>query len=187
MAELQGRILSIPNLLTLSRIVLTPFIVYAMMRGEPVLALILMGVAGLTDMLDGAIARLFHQKSTVGAYMDPIADKLMLISSIVALFLLDRIPLAIFLAVVFRDLIIIVGAIAFELVTRKLKMEPTWTSKFTTFFQIMLVLVVLADSAWSIPQPLVTITEWLTFLFTVISGMQYMVVWMKKAVVEEGS
>ncbi|MDQ7010984.1 MAG: CDP-alcohol phosphatidyltransferase family protein, partial [Mariprofundaceae bacterium] len=102
---MQGRILNIPNLLTLARIILTPFIVYAILKNEALMALLLMITAGVTDMLDGAIARYFNQRSTVGAYMDPLADKLMLIGTIVALFIVDRTPLFLFLAVVFRDVI----------------------------------------------------------------------------------
>jgi len=182
------RILNVPNLLTLARILLTPFIVYAIIEQQPALALMLMAAAGLTDMLDGAIARLFNQRSTVGAYMDPLADKLMLISSIVTLYTMDMIPLFLFLAVIFRDLIIVIGAIAYEIVTHKLEMRPTITSKITTFLQILLVLAVLSDAAWHIwPTPWLDELAWLTFALTVISGVQYMVVWMGKAVRDEQS
>jgi len=179
---MHGRILSIPNLLTLARIILTPFIVYAIVESEPVAALALMGIAGLTDMLDGAIARYFNQRSTVGAYLDPLADKLMLISSIVTLFLIGQMPLFMFLAVVFRDAVIVVGAVTYELVTHKLEIQPTLISKATTFMQIMLVLVTLASGAWDIPTMYVKGVIWITFIFTCASGLQYMLVWMRKAV-----
>ncbi len=182
----RDRILNIPNILTLARIILTPFIVYAIHEERAVLALILMGVAGITDMLDGAIARYFNQRSMVGAYMDPLADKLMLVSSIVTLYLIHQVPLYLFLAVLFRDLIIVIGAIAYELITHKLEMRPTIPSKITTFLQIVFVLVVLSDMAWQLPGTLVLqgIT-WLAFTFTCFSGVQYMVVWMRKAVSDE--
>jgi len=183
---MQDRILNIPNMLTLARIIITPFIVYAIIEHQPVLALILMGVAGITDMLDGAIARYFNQRSTVGAFMDPLADKLMLISTIVSLYFIEQVPLFLFLAVVFRDMIILVGALAYEMVTHRLEMQPTISSKITTFLQIVLVLTVLSDLAWKLPgdaalQSLI----WLTFAFTCISGIQYMIVWMRKAVTAE--
>lgn len=178
-----GRIISIPNLLTLARIILTPFIVFAILEGQAVMALILMGAAGITDMLDGAIARYFNQRSTVGAYLDPLADKLMLLSSVSSLYYIGEIPLFIFLAVVFRDLVILIGAIAYELVTRKLEMTPTYTSKVTTFLQIMMVLTALAHMAWDSPGQLLFDTIiWTTFAFTAVSGVQYMIVWMRKAV-----
>jgi len=185
---MQDRILNIPNMLTLARIIITPFIVYAIIEHQPVLALILMGIAGITDMLDGAIARYFNQRSTVGAYMDPLADKLMLISTIVSLYFIEQVPLFLFLAVVFRDMIIMVGAIAYEMVTHKLEMQPTIASKITTFLQIMLVLTVLSDMAWQLPGAVVLQSViWFTFAFTCISGLQYMVVWMQKAVRSEDS
>lgn len=178
---MHDRILNIPNMLTLARIFLTPFIVYAIIENQPVLALILMGVAGLTDMLDGAIARFLDQRSTVGAFMDPLADKLMLISTIVTLYFIEHIPTFLFLAVVFRDMVIVVGALVYELVTRNLEMTPTIASKITTFLQIMLVLTVLTDMAWQIPEILLPVMIWTTFAFTCISGVQYMIVWMSKA------
>ncbi|MDQ6997233.1 MAG: CDP-alcohol phosphatidyltransferase family protein [Mariprofundus sp.] len=183
---MQDRILNIPNLLTLARILITPFIIYAILEHQAVLALILMAAAGVTDMLDGAIARYFNQRSTVGAYMDPLADKLLLISTIVTLYFIDHLPLYLFLAVIFRDLIIVVGAIAYEMVTHKLEMQPSIASKVTTFLQITLVLAVLSDMAWQFPgQNVLELSILLTFTFTCISGLQYMVVWMRKAVTDE--
>ncbi|RLL52733.1 CDP-alcohol phosphatidyltransferase family protein [Mariprofundus sp. EBB-1] len=183
---MQDRILNIPNLLTLARILITPFIIYAILEHQAVLALILMAAAGVTDMLDGAIARYFNQRSTVGAYMDPLADKLLLISTIVTLYFIDHLPLYLFLAVIFRDLIIVVGAIAYEMVTHKLEMQPSIASKVTTFLQITLVLAVLSDMAWQFPgQNVLEMSILLTFTFTCISGLQYMVVWMRKAVTDE--
>jgi len=182
----QDRILNIPNMLTLARIIITPFIVYAIIEHQPVLALILMGIAGITDMLDGAIARYFNQRSTVGAIMDPLADKLMLISTIVSLYLIEQLPAFLFLAVVFRDMIIVVGAIAYEMVTHQLEMQPSIASKITTFLQIMLVLTVLSNLAWQWPgAEVLQIMVWLTFAFTCMSGIQYMIVWMRKAVTAE--
>ena len=181
------RILNIPNLLTLARILLTPFIIYAIIEHQAVLALLLMAIAGITDMLDGAIARYFNQRSKVGAFMDPLADKLLLISTIVTLYFIDQIPLFLFLAVIFRDLIIVVGAIAYEMVTHKLEIQPSIASKITTFLQIVLVLIVLSEMAWQLPgDAILHIAIWLTFAFTCISGIQYMIVWMRKAVSAEG-
>lgn len=183
---IQDRILNVPNILTLARIILTPFIVFAILEQRATLALILMAIAGITDMLDGAIARYFNQRSTVGAYMDPLADKLMLVSTMVALYMVHQVPLFLFLAVLFRDLIIIIGALAYEMITHKLEMKPTIPSKITTFLQIIFVLTALSDMAWQLPgvQALQLIT-WLAFAFTCISGLQYMIVWMRKAVSDE--
>ncbi|MDQ6966098.1 MAG: CDP-alcohol phosphatidyltransferase family protein, partial [Mariprofundaceae bacterium] len=76
-----GQVINIPNSLTLGRILLTPIIVYFILEDQPIQALAFMAVAGLTDMLDGAIAKHFNMQTTVGAYLDPLADKLMLVST----------------------------------------------------------------------------------------------------------
>lgn len=183
---MNGQIVNIPNLLTLGRIVLTPFIVYEVISKHALHALILMLIAGLTDMLDGAIAKHFNQQSVVGSYMDPIADKLMLIGSIVSLFLIGKTPLFLFLAVVFRDVIIVVGAVAYELVTRRLEMQPTISSKATTAMQIAYVVMVLLHMAGMLPAAAVTVATWATFVLTCISGLHYMWAWTVKAVVHEG-
>ena len=180
--SLKGNILSVPNALSLLRIILTPLIAYAIIENHLGLALGVMTVAGLTDMLDGAIARYFNQRTLVGAYLDPLADKLMLISAIVALFINGKVPLFLFLAVIFRDVIIVIGAILYEVVTHKLEMQPTFTSKATTFFQIVLVIVALLTPLVSLPAWLKPAMIWLTFGFTCFSGVQYMLLWTIKAV-----
>lgn len=182
-----NNILSIPNILTLMRIIVTPFIVYAILNGEAVLALILMIAAGVTDMLDGAIARFFNQRTIVGAYIDPLADKIMLISMFVTLYHIDMVPLTLFLAVIFRDLIIVLGAVAYEMVTHQLEMEPSLLSKATTFMQIVYVVGLLVHMAWPAPDLWLNTVQWATFLVTCASGLHYMVVWTYKALSEESS
>ena len=181
------RIINIPNILTLGRIIITPVIVYAILKGEPKLALAMMVVAGVTDMLDGAIARYFNQRTTVGAYLDPLADKLMLISTFVALFLINEVPLFLFLAVVFRDAIIVLGALAYEIVTRQLKMEPSMISKVTTFMQIVYVVTMLLHMASPLSEMWIQMSVWGTFIVTCISGLHYMLVWTRKAAFQENT
>ncbi len=178
-------IINVPNILTLARIVVTPVIVYAILSGEAMMALLLMVAAGITDMLDGAIARYFDQRTTVGAYLDPLADKLMLISMFVTLFIIGKVPLFLFLAVVFRDVIIVLGAIAYEMVTHSLKMEPSMVSKTTTFMQIVYVLTLLLHMAYPLDEAWIQITIWATFIVTCISGLHYMFAWTRKAAFEE--
>ncbi|MBF0281578.1 MAG: CDP-alcohol phosphatidyltransferase family protein [Zetaproteobacteria bacterium] len=175
------KILNIPNILTLLRIVLTPMIVYALLNGNAALALTLMIIAGISDMLDGAIARYFNQRTTVGAYLDPFADKLMLVSMFVTLFFMEKIPMFIFLAVVFRDAVIVFGALAYEMVTKSLKMEPSIISKITTFMQISYVLLILIHMMGMIDQYWIIIATWSTFIVTCASGIHYMIEWTRKA------
>ena len=178
-------ILNVPNILTLARIIITPVIVYAILSGEALTALILMIVAGITDMLDGAIARYYNQRTTVGAYLDPLADKLMLISMFVTLFIVGEVPLFLFLAVIFRDVIIVVGAMAYEMVTHSLKMEPSMVSKVTTFMQIVYVVTLLLHMAYPLADIWIEMVVWSTFVVTCVSGLHYMLVWTRKAVREE--
>ncbi|MDQ6963511.1 MAG: CDP-alcohol phosphatidyltransferase family protein [Mariprofundales bacterium] len=177
-----NRLLNIPNILTLTRIVMTPIIIYLLLREEVKLALLLLLLAGVSDMLDGAIARFFDQRTIVGAYLDPLADKLMLIGTMVTLFYLGVVPLFLFLAVLFRDALIVLGAISYELVTHNLKMEPSMISKATTVSQILSLLLLICNMAWPINDLVISIGVWLAFILTVASGLHYLVVWTEKAV-----
>ncbi len=184
------KVINLPNLLTLGRILITPFIVYSILNNFAVQALVLMVIAGLTDLLDGAIAKRFHMQTAVGAYMDPIADKLMLVGSIISLFIIGQVPMFLFLAVLFRDVIIVIGAMAYELVTHRLEMQPTYLSKVTTVVQIIYVSMALLHIAWPLPAMLMptmlmNIAAWMTFAITCISGVQYMILWTSKATHEE--
>jgi len=178
-------LLNVPNVLTLARIIMTPVIVYMVLTEQAWLALALMVVAGITDMLDGAIARYFNLRTTVGAYLDPLADKIMLISLFVTLFIVEQVPLFVFLAIIFRDLIIVLGAITYEIVTHRLTMQPSFVSKTTTFTQIVYAVLLLLNMAMVIPAMLLQITMWLTFLLTCASGLHYLVSWTGKAAQQE--
>ncbi|MDX8389629.1 MAG: CDP-alcohol phosphatidyltransferase family protein [Mariprofundaceae bacterium] len=174
-------LINVPNLLTIARIMIVPFVVYAILRQQPLIAFSLMIVAGITDMLDGAIAKHFGQQTKVGSYLDPIADKVMLISTMIALFLVEQLPLYLFLAVLFRDTMIMLGAVAYELVTHRLTMQPSMASKVTTVVQIIYVLIAILDMALAIPDDLMLLAAFITFATTCYSGVQYLFVWTVKA------
>ncbi|MDX8397468.1 MAG: CDP-alcohol phosphatidyltransferase family protein [Mariprofundaceae bacterium] len=178
-------ILNIPNTLTLIRIIMTPVIVYMVLINEAWIAVGLMVAAAITDMLDGAIARYFDQRTTVGAYLDPLADKIMLISLFITLFIIEQVPLFVFLAVIFRDLIIVLGAVAYELVTRQLTMQPSMLSKATTFFQIIYIALLLLNMATEIPTIWLNVSMWLAFSLTCLSGLHYLISWTYKAATQE--
>lgn len=184
---MKSELINAANLLTLSRMVLTPFIVYAILQGDPRVALILMFVAGLTDGLDGYVAKHLGQGTKIGGFLDPIADKMLLVSSFVALYAIGRVPLELFLAVLFRDVMILLGAVAFELVTHRLTMQPTALSKMTTLFQIVYVLLSLFDMIQPLPNGVIVGLAWLTLVLTCASGVHYMVKWTLKALREEGA
>ena len=179
--RMQNHVLSVPNFLTLLRIVMTPVMVYLVIEGQAWLALALMIIAGLTDMLDGLIARYFNQRTIVGAYLDPIADKIMLISLIIVLFHVNQVPFFLFLAVIFRDALIVIGAITYEMVTHSLKMEPSLISKATTLAQIVYVVLLLLNMASPIDTIWLSISLWTTFVLTFASGLHYLILWTQKA------
>jgi len=172
-------------MLTLARIVITPVIAYFILEKYIFLALYLMIAAGVTDMLDGLIARYYNMRTTVGAYLDPLADKLLLIGVMVPLFIIDHVPLYLFLAVIFRDVVIIVGAITYELITHHLKMEPSYISKITTLSQIVYVVFVLLSMVYSLNILWLDALAFFTFFVTCASGIHYLLSWTLKAINDE--
>ena len=179
-------VLNVPNMLTLLRILMTPVIVYMVLEDKPWAAVVLMVIAGCTDMLDGAIARYFHQKTTVGAYLDPLADKILLMSLFVSLFFMGEVPLFVFIAVVFRDVLIVLGAAMYQIFTGQLTMQPSLASKATTFIQILYVSLLLLNMAMPMDTIYITWVAWCVFALTCISGVHYLLSWTYKALGHEG-
>lgn len=139
--------LTIANLITLLRIVLVPAIVWAILSNFTILALLLFLLAGFSDAIDGLVARYFDQQTELGTILDPIADKLMLVSVFIALAYLGKIPLWLVILIVSRDMLIIFGVMLALTLSLPVKIRPLWISKANTLAQIVLagwVLFVLA-------------------------------------------
>jgi cardiolipin synthase len=168
--------MNIPNLLTLLRIVLVPVIVIFLIQGLFFKALLIFGIAALTDVLDGFLARVLHQQTALGAYLDPIADKALLASSFVTLSILQDIPGWLAVIVISRDIIILVGIAVLTIMSISVAIRPTFVSKITTALQLGTVLMVLIDrsNAGLFGEFFHTVLFWLTALFTVVSGLDYM-------------
>ena len=141
-----GRLtVSIPNLITLGRILLVPVVVWAIIYGELWLAFVLFLAAGVSDAVDGYLAKRFNMASELGAYLDPLADKTLIVSIYVTLGIAGKIPLWLVILVVSRD-IMIIGAIMLSwLLESPLKMKPLLVSKLNTVAQIVFACVVLAS------------------------------------------
>ncbi len=140
--------LTIPNLLSLLRMALVPVFIIAVRYGEPKKALLIFLAAGITDALDGFIARIAKQQSLLGTYLDPIADKLLLTSAWVVLAIPNLaqsapVPLWVTILVISRDLLIVVVALVLYLALGVRKFPPTVISKVTTVVQVATVVVVL--------------------------------------------
>ncbi len=174
--------LNIPNSLTILRMLLVPTIAFSLLREYYGTALVIVLFAGATDGLDGFIARRFDLCTPLGALLDPLADKLLIVSSSAVLGWLGSIPWWLALTIVGRDLVIVGGATAYYLRSGHLEMEPSLLSKVNTFVQISLILAVLANGAG-----IIAAARWLpvlfvvTLLLTLASGGQYVVVWSRRA------
>jgi cardiolipin synthase len=154
-ADAGGR-LSIPNLITLARILLVPVMVWAIAAGEMQLAFALFLLAGLSDLVDGFLAKRFNMATELGAYLDPLADKALIVSIYVTLGIADAIPRWLVILVVSRDIMIVSAVILSWLVNKPVRLKPLTVSKLNTVAQILLALVVLAalafkiDAAWAV-------------------------------------
>ena len=139
-----GAQLSIPNLITLARILLVPVVVWAITSGEMGVAFLLFLAGGISDAVDGFLAKRFDMVTELGTYLDPLADKAMIVSIYVALGVAEAIPRWLVILVVSRD-IMIVGAIMLSwLVHKPVTLKPLMVSKLNTVAQIVLALLVLA-------------------------------------------
>ncbi len=172
----------IPNLITALRILLVVPIVVVMLQGRFGLALLLFFVAGFSDGLDGFLAKRFGWTSRLGGVLDPLADKALLISTVLTLGGLGLLPVWLVAAIILRDLVILAGAITYHLVIEQFEAAPTRLSKLNTLMQILLVLVVVAHhGVWPLPAALQQALVWLTLLTTVSSGVHYVWVWSRRA------
>lgn len=141
-------------------------------------------MAGLTDLLDGLLARIKHQKTKLGALLDPVADKALLVSSFITLTLLGWIPKWLTIIVVSRDAILIVGNLSIYIITGNLKISPSILGKLTTNSQVLLVAITLVMINLGL-QPIEngplfpSILLWLTGVLTVASGLHYIYVGFK--------
>ena len=164
--------MTVPNILTLSRILLTPLLMWFLVNRKMNQALVVFLVAGMTDVLDGFIARLFHQKSRFGAFLDPLADKFLLVSSFLILGGLGLIPLWLVVIVVLRDVVIVVGTIALYLGRVQVEICPTTLGKLTTLTQLLTVLLALGSSLFHV-SPWDYLIVGITAMFSIASGVQY--------------
>ena len=171
--------MTIPNLITSIRIILAPIFVIYLINDRFLSALVVFIFAGLSDGADGLLARLLHQKSKLGAYLDPLADKILLIAGFVVLSVRGFVPPWLTVTVISRDVLILLGVLILFLNGTKFKIRPSVLSKMTTCLQIGTVLLVLSKKHF---QPLSQISDylfWVTGVFTITSGLHYMSYWFR--------
>ena len=170
--------INVPNILTLTRLLLTPLFVILLLRDQLTPALMIFTLAGISDGLDGFIARWFNQQTVLGAYLDPVADKVLLVSAFVCLAILGIIPDWLTVIVISRDIIIVIGIGIITLTEKKYRVRPSLVSKCTTAAQIVMVIVSLMLPG--IPG-LLTVQHlllWTVAALTTISGLHYIYIGM---------
>jgi cardiolipin synthase len=177
--------LNLPNFLTLIRILTIPFFLLYLSYHRYFEALVIFILGGVTDFLDGWTARWMKQQTALGAYLDPIADKLLVITSFMMLGLIDGIPVWLAVVVISRDILILTGyMIIYFLVEERLEVKPTFTGKSSTMLQLFTLgfaLALLHDPLF-VDRRVWNVLVGATAVTTVVSGVQYLyrgLVWLQ--------
>jgi cardiolipin synthase (CMP-forming) len=172
--------MTIPNYITILRLLLVPFVVWAMLDGRELTALLGFVAAGISDGVDGFIARRWNMKSELGAYLDPVADKLLLVSVFVVLAYQGLLPLWLVAIVVFRDALIVSAVMLSAVMDNPVEMRPLFVSKANTAAQILLAALVLAVQgfSWETGWPVLLLFG-IVALLTAASTAAYLVTWLK--------
>ena len=166
--------INLPNSLTVLRILLVPVFVGFLLYEYYDYALVTLLVAAVTDGLDGAIARITDQRTRLGEYLDPLADKLLLMSAIVTLSVLHFIPIWAVILVVSRDAILLTGTILANLTEIDIDITPTWLGKGTTFAQICYVIMVILFATGRVPPESIIPFLSVMVILTTGSGVHYL-------------
>jgi cardiolipin synthase (CMP-forming) len=169
---------TLPNFITLLRLAALPFFLYAISQGRFGIALIIFVAAGISDGIDGFLARRFDMRSALGAYLDPIADKLLLMSSYLFLAVPSfpaavKIPIVLAILVISRDALLLTVALLLILSGAKRRFPPTWLGKVTTVTLIVTILFVLCENLWNWPRPIAWIAFGAAGTVTILSGFDY--------------
>jgi cardiolipin synthase (CMP-forming) len=173
-----SRILTVPNQLTFLRLAFLPFFILSIHYERYELGLAILLLAGLTDALDGFLARGLNQKTPLGAYLDPIADKLLMSSSYVVLALHQKIKWWLVILVLGRDVLLLVAAAVILITVGYRPFPPSLYGKATTFFEILLIVLVLLLAIWDNHALWIAryLCSYLVAAFVIISGFHYSIV-----------
>ncbi len=172
--------MTLPNLITVARLIAVPFFVWLVVDERPASAFWVFLAAGISDAADGYIARRFNLHSEFGAYLDPVADKALLVAAFVSLGLAGMLPSWLVITAVARDFLI-VGAVVFSwIMDRPVAMKPSMVSKANTALQIVLVALILGQAAFDVRVYMVEAAMiWVTGALTLASAAAYLVFWLK--------
>lgn len=174
--------MNLPNVISLARLCSVPIIIWLIINEQMTAAFWLVLAAGISDAVDGAIAKQFNMETVLGKYLDPIADKALLICTYIALGHEGYVPLWLVIGVVFRDVVIIGGAMSYHILTDSLTMRPIIISKINTAAQLVLAVEILASEGLGFDldgyRSMMIATVAVT---TLLSGASYIIIWTKKA------
>jgi cardiolipin synthase len=172
----------IPNIISVLRILLVIPVAWALLEERYGLGLALFAVAGVSDALDGFLAKTFCWESRLGGFLDPLADKLLLVVGFLSLGWLGLIPWWLVGLVILRDVIIVTGATVYHFRVGRFEAAPTPVSKINTAMQILLVIIVVVDSGlYVMPVWLIPVMVGVVSLTTVLSGVNYVYDWGHRA------
>jgi cardiolipin synthase len=172
----------LPNIITFIRFLLLPPVVLLLLNNRHDAALLVFAVAGFSDALDGYLAKRYHWTSRLGALLDPLADKLMLVSAFVTLAWLGLIPVWLVGLIILRDVVIVTGAIVYNMRIEKLEAAPSVVSKINTFAQILLVLAVMFSQVFrQLPSFWMDALIYSVLFTTLWSGFDYVWTWGRRA------
>ncbi len=169
---------TLPNVLTFARLAALPFLVMAILDGRAWTALVIFLAAAVTDIVDGYVARRFSMGSPLGAWLDPIADKLFLVSSFVVFALPGtptaiRIPIWLLVLTIFRDLFIVVTCLVLFLALGIRSFPPSVLGKLTTFLEVSTVTAILLANVKRLEPVVATVCMWLVAVFATVSALHY--------------
>ncbi len=172
----------IPNVITGTRILCVPCLVWMLFNQHFERSLLLVLFMGVSDALDGFLARCYNWKTTLGAFLDPIADKIMLVAAFLTFALLGWIPWWMAALIIARDVILLLGAVSYHMVTRRLQMEPLMISKINTFAQIILAVSLIYTQVNPMHPQVLNAMMAIVVCTTLASGMRYVLEWSRRAV-----
>ncbi|MDH5407482.1 MAG: CDP-alcohol phosphatidyltransferase family protein [Gammaproteobacteria bacterium] len=176
----------IPNLISILRILLVGPTVYLLVQEQYAVALAVFFIAGISDVADGFLARYFNWQSRLGAILDPIGDKLLMVSCFLTLGWLGQVPVLLVILVIARDLIIVIGAISYHVLIEEVSIEPVRISKLNTAMQILLVIVMIFANTQLplsnlLQQPILDALIYIVYATTIASGIVYVWMWGQRA------
>lgn len=176
------RLRDIPNIISVLRLLAVIPVVWLLLEREFGWALVLFAAAGISDGVDGFLAKHCGWQSRLGGILDPLADKTLLVACFIVLGSMGMIPVWLVLAAVLRDLVIVTGALLYHFRVAEVEAAPSWTSKLNTLLQLLLIVLVITNAG---PLPmldgLIDTLVWACLVTVLVSGIQYVWVWGCKA------